>query len=543
LRPEAIVCSVKRKPQVRGKFAHRQLLLPSQVTPGGLGWSRIDKDRRSGPDIGFFNDGCMADMDDITRKVLVSTRTFLERLTQAEVLNPDQLTEAHMAVTALGYQLARTAYDPAALDRAHERERALVSELGTILDKRSPAPVNRKWKERWDKGVGAELTTLIADSQAATRTPKTSEGAERDIAQKLRDFLVSYHEPMDPTVSAGTKTTYQGGRGDRQDGEAEKTIYITAPLLQQYLHARFPDMAASTVSEVKRLMGGYSKETYIARLQDEGRERRFVIRKDGYGLPTGSSVSNEFAVLKEVHAAGVPVPEPLWLEADTSHFGAAYMAVSFATGQPAHLHVPADAQPRQKWAEELARTVALLHRTTSKPDLDVRDQIRADIADLQRRVEEREPHPGLAFGLSWLTDHVDDLKSRPACRIHGDIGFHNILMEEDRIVALLDWEFSHYSDPIEDLVYVKPFLDQLEQWPNFLRVYQQECGFGFDEGAARYFGVWKEARNMVACLGSLNSLLLPSVKDVALSVAGTIYIPKYEIAVLDSIINGDSPNV
>jgi aminoglycoside phosphotransferase (APT) family kinase protein len=167
------------------------------------------------------------------------------------------------------------------------------------------------------------------------------------------------------------------------------------------------------------------------------------------------------------------------------------------------------------------------------------------IADLQRRVEERErePHPGLAFGLSWLTDHVDDLKSRPACRIHGDIGFHNILMEEDRIVALLDWEFSHYSDPIEDLVYVKPFLDQLEQWPNFLRVYQQECGFGFDEGAARYFGVWKEARNMVACLGSLNSLLLPSVKDVALSVAGTIYIPKYEIAVLDSIINGDSPNV
>lgn len=484
-------------------------------------------------------------MDDVARKVLISTKAFLERLTNSSGLTADQLTEAHMAVTAIGYQLARDSYDPKALAQVRNAEQSLSADLGQMLGKRAPTPVERRWEERWRAGVGAELAAVVADAQSESGGRKLDPQTESDVAQRLRDFLVSYHEPIDPAVSAGTKTTYQGGRGDRREEDGSRAIYITAPLLQDYLRGRFPEHAATVVTEVKRLMGGYSKETYIVKLDADGRSSTIVIRKDGYGLPTGSSVANEFSVLQEVHALGVPVPEPLWLEADTSHFGAAYMAVGFAQGEPAHLNVPEDQASRLKWAESLARTVAQLHRSTGKPDVDVRDVIRADIADLQRRVEERErePHPGLAFGLSWLIDHLDDLEGRPACRIHGDVGFHNILMRGDEILALLDWEFSHFSDPVEDLVYVKPFLDQLDAWPNFLQAYEAESGFRFDDKAARYFNVWKEARNLVACLGSLNSLLLPEVKDVALSVAGTIYIPKYEIAVLDSIIDGDHADV
>jgi len=484
-------------------------------------------------------------MDDVARKVLISTHAFLERLTKSEALSPDQLTEAHMAVTALGYQLARDSYDPARLAGVRDTEHRLSAELGAVLRKHSPSTLERRWSQQWKAGVGAELTAVLADAQSESGGRRLDPETESDVAQRLRDFLVTYHEPIDPAVSAGTKTTYQGGRGDKRKEDVAKAIYITAPLLQDYLRARFPEHAATTVTDVKRLMGGYSKETYIVKLKTANGESTLVIRKDGYGLPTGSSVANEYDVLQEVHAAGVPVPEPLWLEADTRHFGAAYMAVGFAKGEPAHLNVPADQGSKLKWAKSLASTVAQLHRSTGKPDVDVRDVIRADIADLQRRVEdrEREPHPGLAFGLAWLIDHLEDLEGRPACRIHGDVGFHNILMRGDEILALLDWEFSHFSDPVEDLVYVKPFLDQIDAWQTFLEVYEAESGFRFDDKAARYFDVWKEARNLVACLGSLNSLLLPEVKDVALSVAGTIYIPKYEIAVLDSIIDGDKANV
>lgn len=477
-------------------------------------------------------------MDDIAKKVFISIKAFLERLVESEALTGDQLTEAHMAITAITYQLAQSSGDQTALERIRSAEQALATELAAILGAGSPAA--RKWQDMWNEGIGAALTGVV-ESNTPNLDPKT----ESRIAQQLRDFLVSYHQKFDPMISEGTRTTYQGGRGDQQKDEASAAIYITAPSLQTYLRERFPEHASTTVADVKRLMGGYSKETYIVALNSKVGPSIIVIRKDGYGLPTGSSVINEFNVLQEAHAARVPTPKPLWLEADTGHFGAAYMAVDFVKGKPAHLNVPEDQETQLKWARSLARTLAHLHRSTARSDIDVRDTIRSDIQDLQKRVRDRErsPHPGVSFGLSWLTNHLDDLAGRPVCRIHGDVGFHNILMRDNDILALLDWEFSHFSDPVEDLIYVKLFLDQINAWQAFLDVYEAESGFRFNRAAATYFNVWKEVRNTIACMGSLNSLLLPQVKDVALSVAGTIYIPKYEIAVLDSIIEGVQPNV
>jgi aminoglycoside phosphotransferase (APT) family kinase protein len=485
-------------------------------------------------------------MDDITLKVLASTKAFLERLTQSDKLSSDQLTEAHMAVTAIGYQLNRHAYTPALLDEIRDKERALSKEIGTLLGKSTRSQVTRKWQVRWNDGVGAELTSVLEYAKPVVGEKKLEARVEATVAERLKNFLIAFHEPADPAISAGTRNAYEGGRGDVRDDGAGGAIYITAAALQEFLRGRFQEHRDTTVLSVERLMGGYSKETYIVNVHSDRGEEIFVIRKDGYGLPTGSSVVFEFGVLQEVHGLGVPTPKPLWLEQDTSRFGTAFMAVSFAKGEPAYLSVPDDPAVRQQWTCSLATALAKLHRSTRRDDgVDVREMLRADIAELQARVEERErnPHPGIAFGLSWLVSHLDDLAGRPACRVHGDVGFHNMLMRDHKILALLDWEFSHLSDPVEDLIYIKPFIDKLESWPRFLELYEAESGFRYDSRAARYFNVWKDARNMVACMGSLNSLLLPRVKDVALSVAGTIYIPKFEISLLDSILEGARSNV
>ena len=473
-------------------------------------------------------------MDEIGRKVIAAAHGVLTRLIAAGALQGDHLTEAHMAATALGYQLARDAYDPAQLAVVRAAEQKLVS---TLRHERAASEMRgeRRWDKAWRAGAGADLAKLIEGSGVDI-------AHDRALIQQLRAFLVAYHAPMDPAVGAGTRSTYQSGRGDRSDdeGAAAGAIYITAPRLQDYLRYRFPERSTE-VHSVERLMGGYSKETYIVRLAEDGEDRTLVIRKDGYGLPTGSSVVGEFAVLREAHGLGIPVPEPLWLEADTAPFAAAFMAVGHVTGRPANQIVPADSETREKWSDDLAGVLARLHAQTAQPGVDVRDVLRADIADLRRRMQEREraPHPGLSLGLAWLESHVDDLAGRPACRIHGDFGFHNFLMRDGRAVAVLDWEFSRIGDPVEDLTMFRPFMEQIDCWARFRAAYEAQSGFHFDVRGARYFGVWTEVRNMVACLGSLNSLLLPQVIDVALSVAGTIYIPKYEIAVLDAMLAGD----
>lgn len=485
-------------------------------------------------------------MDEVLRKVILSTRRFLEELVDSAALPAERLTEANMAVTALGYQLARADYDPALLDTLHDEEARLARVLRDRLYGGAPAsgadipPLPRKWREGWQAETGAQLARSLGkagDSGRAVLAPE----AETDIAKSLRAFLVRYHEQLDPSVSAGTGETYQGGR--RSLDVREPAHILTPERLRDYLRAHVPNHEEVRVTALDRLMGGYSKDTYIADLQHaDGRAERIVIRKDGLGLVSGSSVVDEFAILREVEGLGVPVAKPLWLESDRSLFGSAFMAVAFASGERAHLAVPTDRATCRRWSDSLARALAGLHRATRTDSIDLRASMGEEIEILQRRLEERErsPLPGLAFGLSWLTEHLDLLQGRTACRVHGDIGFHNMLMRDDELLVMLDWEYSHVSDPVEDLVYVRPFIDQLGTWPEFLATWERESGFTWDKGAARYFTVWKEARNTVACVSVLDALLIPEVESLAFSLAGIVYTPKYEIATLDAIIDGET---
>jgi hypothetical protein len=66
-------------------------------------------------------------VDETLNKVLAATRDFLTRLVGSGVLTGDALTEAHMAVTALGYQMARGSYDTTRLAQVRATEQTLAS--------------------------------------------------------------------------------------------------------------------------------------------------------------------------------------------------------------------------------------------------------------------------------------------------------------------------------------------------------------------------------------------------------------------------------
>lgn len=472
-------------------------------------------------------------MDEISRKILTTIQDFLTRLTASSNLTSEQLTEAFMATTALGYQIARMDYPEQARDEVDAAEASLAKAIASD----GPPPRERRWREQWSSEAGGMLCAAIENS-APIDNP--------DMLDRIRELLVSYHEKMDPVVSAGTRSTYSGGRGDKRDGDAEESVKeLTADVLEDWLLRSGNAPAGSRVSEFRQLMGGYSKATYIAAVTGTDGTTSVVIRKDSPGLPTGSSVVGEFPVLGQMHEIGIPVPAPLWIEPDAGLCDGAFMGVAFVDGKPANQIIPEDPVARRKWARSAAEVLGQLHRDTAIENGDVREPVAREIDDLERRMLEREraPHPGLLIGIGWLRQHLDDLRNRPACRIHGDVGYHNMLMRDDRIAALLDWEFSRIGDPVEDLASIKPFMDQIEAWDEFYEIYQSICGFTLDTVADNYFNVWREVRNMVACIGSLNSLMLPGVRAVPLTVAGTIYIPKYEIAILDAINTAEGRNV
>ena len=53
------------------------------------------------------------------------------------------------------------------------------------------------------------------------------------------------------------------------------------------------------------------------------------------------------------------------------------------------------------------------------------------------------------------TSAVPGLVGTGPVLVHGDFGPQNVVIEDDRITALVDWEFAHIGQPVEDLAWAE----------------------------------------------------------------------------------------
>src|SRR5581483_11192921 len=79
-----------------------------------------------------------------------------------------------------------------------------------------------------------------------------------------------------------------------------------------------PDATGVSVTDVERIPGGASRETYRFCLNwtegGEKRERRLILRRDPPASLIDTERRVEFAAYGAFHGSAVPVPQMLWLE-------------------------------------------------------------------------------------------------------------------------------------------------------------------------------------------------------------------------------------
>lgn len=63
------------------------------------------------------------------------------------------------------------------------------------------------------------------------------------------------------------------------------------------------------------------------------------------------------------------------------------------------------------------------------------------------------PNPSFRLGLRWLARNAPE-RSRSACLVHGDFRNGNIIVDQNGLAAVLDWELAHLGDPMEDLAWI-----------------------------------------------------------------------------------------
>jgi aminoglycoside phosphotransferase (APT) family kinase protein len=171
----------------------------------------------------------------------------------------------------------------------------------------------------------------------------------------------------------------------------------------------------------------------------------------------------------------------------------------------------------------------------------LREQVSAQLDNYRSRVHRWMPlrRPLLDAAFAWLKANIPDSGSPPAL-VHGDIGFHNLLMEKGNVNALLDWEFAHCGDPLEDLFYCKAFVEQVIDWETFMQVYIARGGADYDRSQTgsieRYYEIWRNVRNASVCARPMHVFLSDERAALKSAVAGLTFLPRFELEAFNMIV-------
>jgi aminoglycoside phosphotransferase (APT) family kinase protein len=217
------------------------------------------------------------------------------------------------------------------------------------------------------------------------------------------------------------------------------------------------------MSNMKLLPGGAIQENWAADVEITGGPQEghlaVVLRGDAVSLVSDShSRAQEFALLKAAFEAGVTVPEPLWV-GDASVYGREFLVMRRVEGTAAGHKIVKDERlggDREKLTECLGEELARIHTIKPpRPDLVFLVEPECHPAVLFVR-EERDfldtyhtPYPGLEWGLRWLDENIP--KSKEITLVHRDFRTGNYMVDESGLTGVLDWEFTTWSDPLEDI--------------------------------------------------------------------------------------------
>jgi len=312
-----------------------------------------------------------------------------------------------------------------------------------------------------------------------------------------------------------------------------------------YLESKMPSARNLALSDFVHSAGGWSHEIYVffASWNEDGRAMRrgFCLRKDpGSGLLRElSSLREQFRVIKALEGTPAPTPKAYWYEEDPSILGGPFFVMEKVEGEVpnpwsrAGKQFYADAAKRGKLPRSFVEALASLHNLDWRGaglDLigvpgDGKDFALREIAKWESLIAQsiRKPEPVLTELLMWLKANAPE--TRRLAFVHGAYRTGNLIIKDDAIAAIIDWELQVIGDPMYDVAYVLSNLNRegstllscVVEREFFLDYYQKLTGLTIDLEACRYYEILYMMRSTAFWLSASGLFAEGRNKDLRLA--------------------------
>lgn len=269
------------------------------------------------------------------------------------------------------------------------------------------------------------------------------------------------------------------------------------------------------VINIVRLSAGASQELWafdVARIEGV---KPYILRRApavARGESYQAGMALEAAVMRRSMAAGVPAPGIVHIFKPGDGLGEGYI-MDRIEGETLPSRIMRDerfVRARSLFAEQAGEILARLHQTeVAGLTIAHRDAAMQIESMRQRYATTAFPRPVFEMALRWLEANRPDAVQ--SALVHGDFRHGNLMLNEDGIAAVLDWELLHLGDPMEDLGWIccnswrfgkidMP-VGGLGQRSDMFRAYEAVSGVAVDPARVHFWEVMGTLNWGVMCAG------------------------------------------
>ena len=258
----------------------------------------------------------------------------------------------------------------------------------------------------------------------------------------------------------------------------EKNFEEKFELFKEWLTQQdsFKDKGHLISANESSIASGFSNETFIFSLEENDEIKNFVLRLK----PTNYQVFPEYNlklqvdIMRCLHNRGFPAPNVILYESNEDILGSEFYLMDYINGEAPSDNPPYHMDPegmvgkavkedrRKIWTEWIHYLNQIhildiddLGLTELESKYGKNDPIDIDIEYYQDFLNwgmDGEDNPLCDDVLNWLRENKPK-KNNPLSLCWGDSRPGNILYENFKATALLDWEMASYGDPISDVAW------------------------------------------------------------------------------------------
>ncbi|KUH93000.1 acyl-CoA dehydrogenase [Mycolicibacterium acapulense] len=300
------------------------------------------------------------------------------------------------------------------------------------------------------------------------------------------------------------------------------------------------------VENLHALTGGASRTTWAFDAVTD--TRRALILRTGPPDDVHASMELEAAVQQRAAAAGAPVPHILAADNSPAALGNPYLICDAIGGETIvrRIYRSLDDSGRQRLLHQCAEALAAIHRAEHQGiDVPPSDQL----SEWRARLDEMGDTTA-TFEWAFRLLEANRPPPSPQVLVHGDFRMGNLIVDDNGLAAVLDWELVHIGEVYEDLAWfcIRAWrfgapehhgAGGLGSVEDFLAAYESAANTTLDRAAFRWWLTVATLRWGVICRYQAERHLSGQTESVELAAIGR-RVSETEWDVLD-LLEGGGP--